>query len=142
MSLTQPPALLNLDAPARVCKAPNLQGGVSGNDWSRYPPPYPFWPLGPPALPQFTAPSQQPLGASTSFPIDIPSSDSVTEDNQPIYPPISTWFEELDEGTGCGSTGYSSSGLVEGFDKVGIKFLQQVFNSHPFPNGLLRFTTK
>ena len=116
--------------------APNPQGGISGNDWSRYPPPYLFWPLGPPPLPQFTAPSQQPLGASTSsFPIDIPSSDSVTEDNQPVYPPISTWFEELDEGIGRGSTGYNFCSLVEGFDKVGIKFLHHFFDPHLFPNG-------
>ena len=103
----------------------------------RYGYPYPPWPLVPPPLPQFTASAQPPLQASTSsFPTVIPSSDSVTEDNQPIYPTISAWFEELDYGTGCGSTGYGFSSFVEAFDKVGIKSLHHLFDPHLFPNGL------
>ena len=137
MSLTQPPATLNLDAPARAHRAPNPQAGAVGNDMGRYGYPYPPWPLVPPPLPQFTASAQPPLQASTSsFPTVIPSSDSVTEDNQPIYPTISAWFEGLDYGTGCGSTGYGFSSFVEAFDKVGIKSLHHLFDPHLFPNGL------
>ena len=77
------------------------------------------------------------MGASgSSFPTSIPSSDSVTEDKQPIYPSLSAWFEELDYGTGCGSTGYSFSSFVEAFDGVGIKSLHQLFDPNLFPNGL------
>ena len=65
----------------------------------------------------------------------IQSSDSVTEDSQPIYPTISAWFEELDYGAGCGSTGYNCSSFVEAFDKVGVKSLH-LFDPHLFPNGL------
>ncbi len=137
MTLAQPPASLNLDAPARAQRAPNPQAGI-GNDLSGYPYPYPPWPLGPPPpLPQFTAPSQQSLGASgSSFPTSIPSSDSVTEDNQPIYPSIPTWFDDLDYGTGRGSTGYGFSSFVQAFDEVGIKSLHHLFDPNLFPNGL------
>ena len=136
--MTQPPTSLNLDAPARAPRAPNPQAGI-GNDWSGYPYPYPPWPLGPPPpLPQFAAPSQQSLGASgSSFPTAIPSSDSVTEDNTPIYPSIPDWFKELDYGPGCGSTGYNFSSLAPAFDEVGIKFLHHLFDPNLFPNGLI-----
>ena len=135
--MTQPPASLNLDAPARAHRAPNPQAGAVGNDWSRYGYPYPPWPLAPPPLPQFTKPSPQSLQASaSSFPTIIPSSDSVTEDSQPIYPTISAWFEELDNGAGRGSTGYNFSSFVEAFDNVGIKSLHHLFDPVLFPNGV------
>ena len=136
MSLTQPPASLNLDAPARAHTAPNPHAGAIGNNWSRYSFSYPPWPLVPPPLPQFTKPSPQSLQASTSFPAIIPSSDSVTEDSQPIYLPISVWFEGLNYGARCGSTGYNFSNFVEAFDKVGIKSLHHLFDPHLFTNGL------
>ena len=91
----------------------------------------------PTPLPQFTESSQQPLQApASSFPTIIPSSDSVTEDNQPIYPTIPAWFEELDYGTGHGSTGYNFSSFVEAFDKDGIKSLHHLFDPNLSPNGL------
>jgi hypothetical protein len=91
----------------------------------------------PPPPPQFTAPPQQSSGtATTSFPTTIPSSDSVTEDNQPIYPSLSTWFTDLDYGPQYGSAGYNFSSMVEAFDEVGIKYLHHLFDPHLFPDGL------